>query len=214
MTTSKTDGDSTNDVAEKNDPINYFSHKVAKASFLTALMGASLAMSAGLIGIITGFSQRHKSPRIELVNRREFITLRDGANDKLAKLQKDFDNLDSRLNEILKNTDDSETATQIAALRADVGGTGKRMDSLEQALIDNPTKALSVPLLRQDLENLKENYQQDLSAYAKQIDRVYDQNKWFIGLMVTMVIGLFGLAISLIGLAISNFIQTRKKNDE
>jgi hypothetical protein len=51
---------------------------------------------------------------------------------------------------------------------------------------------------------VKTNYQRDIESYNKQIDRIYDLNKWFIGLMFTMAIGL-------IGLAISNFMQAQKK---
>lgn len=67
-----------------------------------------------------------------------------------------------------------------------------------------PPSGLAVPLLRQDLENLKASQQRALEASTNEIDRVYDQNKWFIGLMFTMAIGL-------ISLAISNFVQARRK---
>ena len=82
----------------------------------------------------------------------------------------------------------------------------KRLDDLDAAIMNNPDKALSVPLLRRDLDTLKIEYQKDIDSSGKQIDRIYDQNKWFIGLM-------FSMAIGLIGLAISNFIQARKKSE-
>jgi hypothetical protein len=101
------------------------------------------------------------------------------------------------------NTDNSEVSVQIAALRAELDGAIKRMETLENALLENPTRALSLPLLRKDLHNLEEDHQRDLDASAKAIDRIYDQNKWFIGLMFTMAVGL-------IGLAVSNFMQVRR----
>jgi hypothetical protein len=72
--------------------------------------------------------------------------------------------------------------------------------------MNSPEKALSVPLLRQDLENMKISYHSDGVEYTRQIDRVYDQNKWFIGLM-------FSMALGLIGLAISNFLQIKRRNE-
>jgi hypothetical protein len=88
-------------------------------------------------------------------------------------------------------------------MRTDLNGLSKRLKTLEDAMIDTPSKVLSVPLLRQEVDNIKVNSQKDSEVQAKQIDRVYEQNKWFIGLMFTMAIGL-------IGLAVSNFITPRK----
>jgi hypothetical protein len=65
----------------------------------------------------------------------------------------------------------------------------KRIDDLDAAILDSPTKALSIPLLRQELQGVKTNYQRDIESYNKQIDRIYDQNKSFIGLMFSMAIG-------------------------
>jgi len=54
------------------------------------------------------------------------------------------------------------------------------------------------------MENLRLSYKSDLIATKEEISRVYDLNKWFIGLMFTMTVGLLGLAIS-------NFLRDKKK---
>lgn len=77
------------------------------------------------------------------------------------------------------------------------------MKMLDDAIGESPDKSLAVPLLRKDLDNLKDSYHRDLDSTQAEINRVYDQNKWFLGLMFTMALGL-------IGLAISNFLQLRK----
>lgn len=111
--------------------------------------------------------------------------------------------LHERLNALAKPDTATNIGTQIAALRSEVKTADSRMETLERGLLASPEKALSVPLLRNELENLTRTYRQDLDTTVKSIDRVYDQNKWFIGLMFTMAIGL-------IGLAISNFVQARR----
>jgi hypothetical protein len=59
-------------------------------------------------------------------------------------------------------------------------------------------------MLRKDLDNERENSKISIADANRQIERIYDQNKWFLGLM-------FMMAIGLIGLAVSNFIQVRQK---
>jgi len=96
---------------------------------------------------------------------------------------------------------------EIAALREKIAEFSKREDAIEAAILENPSKALAVPMLRQEFDTLRANNLKDIDSLNRQIDRVYDQNKWFIGLMFTMAIGI-------IGLAISNFIKAKEKKEE
>ncbi len=61
---------------------------------------------------------------------------------------------------------------------------------LGNALVQNPEKALSVPLLRQDLERLADEQRRNVTSLSAEIGRAYDVNKWVIGLMSTAVLGL------------------------
>jgi len=78
---------------------------------------------------------------------------------------------------------------------------------IELAILDNPAKALELTLLTKDMENLQRNYEADLKSTREEIDRVFDQNKWFLGLMSTMAIGL-------ISLAVGNFLAKPKEEKE
>jgi len=93
---------------------------------------------------------------------------------------------------------------QISELRSEVTTLKSDISKLSEVILDNPEKVLSVPLLRKDMSSLKESYRDDLAGIRQEVYRVYDLNKWFIGLMFTMAIGLFGLAIS-------NLFQSRRK---
>jgi hypothetical protein len=85
-----------------------------------------------------------------------------------------------------------------------LAGRPKDLDDVHDIL--RAQEGIALPLLRQDLENLKTSYQRDIDSSKRETDRMYDQNKWFIGLM-------FSMAIGLIGLAISNFVQARRRPD-
>jgi hypothetical protein len=100
-------------------------------------------------------------------------------------------------------TSQKPTNIEISLLNSRVSNIENQIKALADALGQTPDKALSVPLLRKDLENLKESNHRDLEVVESEVNRVYDQNKWFIGLMAT-------IALSLLGVAVSNLIQARK----
>jgi hypothetical protein len=156
------------------------------SAILAGLWGAALPITAQV-----NVTQQHNN------------LSRDGLYIDSAFTQSAAGNL-TRVNAITEPLPpESQLAAQVSGMRTDLNGLSKRLKTLEDAMIDTPSKVLSVPLLRQEVDNIKVNSQKDSEVQAKQIDRVYEQNKWFIGLMVTMAIGL-------IGLAVSNFITPRK----
>ena len=162
----------------------------------------SAALIAGVIAAIMatilpqGFT-RTPGLEIQLLRQIEELQALNEANHS------SISNLESGFRALSNPDTTSDALVQISVVKAEVSSVRQRLDIVDKAIVENPAKALSIPLLRQDLENLKSDYQDNRAEAAKQIDRVYDQNKWFIGLMFTMAIGL-------IGLAISNFIQARK----
>jgi len=66
--------------------------------------------------------------------------------------------------------------------------------NLRELLFDNPEASVTIPLMKKDIEALnKEN-----DALRKELDRQSTSTKWFLGILITMSIGLFGLAISIL----------------
>jgi hypothetical protein len=77
-----------------------------------------------------------------------------------------------------------------------------RVEAAEAALAASPEKALALPLIRKDIDAVKEAQRIQAEESTRAIDRIYDQNKWFIGLVA-------GMGVSIVGLAISIFLQTK-----
>lgn len=98
----------------------------------------------------------------------------------------------------------SQVAAQLNHLETSVTDLQTRHSKLEEVILNNPTKAIEVPLIRRDLDNLKDSQQQNLLALKQGIDQVYDLNKWLLGAM----------AISIITLAISNFLKGKEKEKQ
>jgi hypothetical protein len=119
---------------------------------------------------------------------------------EVERLRTRTDVLDKRIQQLTAPPPGQASSAQLSAsikqLRSDV-------DGLNAAILADPSKALAVPMLRRDMDSLAQRSRDDVLAIRDEIGRVYDLTKWFIGLMLTMALGL-------IGLAFTNFIQARK----
>lgn len=71
-----------------------------------------------------------------------------------------------------------------------------RLASLENALVATPEKALAVPMLRQQLDTIQERTRADIDSVHSEIGRLFALTQWFIGLMFTIALGVFGLALA------------------
>jgi hypothetical protein len=94
--------------------------------------------------------------------------------------------------------DDTEVALRFQKIDARLEELGRQLKivkMIELAITENPERAMSIPILRKDIDLLRKNVVDDIGATRKEIDRIYDLGKWFIGLMATMAIGVMGLAV-------------------
>jgi cell division protein FtsB len=71
-------------------------------------------------------------------------------------------------------------------------------------ITDSPEKAMSIPLMRRDIEEIKGSQTQVVDALKREIDRVYDLNKWIIG----------GLAAGVLGLLVRDLIRGRRERPD
>lgn len=61
---------------------------------------------------------------------------------------------------------------------------------IEAALLASPEKALEMPLLKRDLDQAKRDSAEANAALQREIDRIYDVNKWLMGAMALGVLSL------------------------
>lgn len=81
-------------------------------------------------------------------------------------------------------------------MQAQITVISDKLSSLEDALTVNPVKALAVPILRKDLDNTEKSLNKQLDQTRHEIDRMYVQNRWFIGLMFTIALSVLSMATS------------------
>lgn len=80
--------------------------------------------------------------------------------------------------------------TQLARRIAEVEA---RQVRLEKTLAADPVKSLEVPMLRRDLNSLKESAAQNADSVRQDIDQIYDLTKWLLG---ALALGVFSLVVS------------------
>jgi hypothetical protein len=91
------------------------------------------------------------------------------------------------------NPADRETLNRAIESQKDLD---MRLRSLEDALRLDASKALVVPLMRKDLDTLQDTFRADTALVQNEINRLYGLAQWFIGLMFTILLGFFGLALT------------------
>ena len=70
----------------------------------------------------------------------------------------------------------------------------KGVEDLNKIILDNPEKAISIPLLKSEILNQKEQNQMEFVSLRHDISRVYDMNKWIIGGVVALFLGILSLS--------------------
>jgi hypothetical protein len=83
---------------------------------------------------------------------------------------------------LLLRQDVSDMKSELSSLRSE-------LDRLNEALGTNPEKALALPLLKKDVDDLKDSTQRNLDDLRDEMSRSYDVSKWLIGLIVAAVLG-------------------------
>ena len=68
--------------------------------------------------------------------------------------------------------------------------------ALNGAILASPDKAVALPLLRRDLDNLTNGTAAANLALRAEVDRVYDLTKWFIPLMLSTAGGMIVLVVT------------------
>lgn len=174
---------------------------------MIAVLAAAATMTAGIGVIVDKLFPAPKIP-VQLTG-----TQMQELEETIAKLRRQMsefhayskatDEKIAALGQLGKLPGNAIIASQIAKVRSEVTELRTELSKSNEVILDNPEKALSMPLLKKDISNLQESYRNDLVALRQEISRVYGQNKWFIGLMFTMAVGLLGLAIN-------NLVQSRK----
>ena len=177
-------------------------------------VAVTTATGALLAAFTTYAYQQRRDAEIRKIEAEKQISLASEAKAQLNRILKESDELEMRLEAVAKLPskvgDESSVGklqVQITALRADldkistsVAEQGNTIESLNRAFLPDPEKALSIPLLRKDVDQIRTGNQHDIDALRDDIKANLDLNKWLIGL----------IAAGVIGTILNNMLQSRR----
>ncbi len=94
-----------------------------------------------------------------------------------------------------------KTGIEMADLSAKIDAISRRQQRLEDAIQSSPDKSLAIPLMRRDIDNVRDSSAQSIASVKASVDQVYDLTKWLLG----------ALAVGVFSLAIANFFQRKSQ---
>lgn len=83
----------------------------------------------------------------------------------------------------------AKLTAELKSIQNTVGRMDGQLSELKDAVIDDPSKALRLPLLARDLQATREASQASLSGLRQDIDRQYDLMKFVVGTLALSIIG-------------------------
>lgn len=173
-----------------------FSSIVAAFTSLTALSTA-VYFSTGLL-----FDKNSDNTNLILVDNSKIAQEYRSALKSIEASKKDIEAVKSEVKSLSSKPSNASWALESSKLSQRISSLESRLTALEAALTVDPAKSLAIPLLRKDLDNTQNAFKIELAQSKSEVDRVYDQNKWFIGMMVTV-------AVAVLGMAINNFFSKK-----
>ena len=72
---------------------------------------------------------------------------------------------------------------RIAQLENTLSTLKERLTNYEAAIGDEPAKKLAVPMLRKDMDTLRDEHKSDLTEIHNEMSRTFDLMKWLLGLL-------------------------------
>jgi signal transduction histidine kinase len=97
--------------------------------------------------------------------------------------------------------------SQTSRFEENFRGLDIRLLRIERAILDDPEKAVALPLLRRDVKALEQQTNRELDAIRAENGRVYDLMKWLVGFLALV-------SLSLIGTAVGNVFKREAAKDD
>lgn len=119
-------------------------------------------------------------------------------NEQLKTLQLRVTQMGEVSEKMKKNVASSGQAGQQARLAAALENVEKRLGSLETVILESPERAISIPLIRKDLDESGKRLEEFKTSSRAELDRIYEQQRWILGGIGTVLLAVAGGAITIL----------------
>jgi len=185
----------------------HFSSLLAAFTSLVGIIAAVVFFFGGHVtSIHDAFDDRMTTELINKIAQRDLEVRNavENSQHEIVELKRENDSLKQQL----QSASNSRGSKQVYAkldpsdrdlinkLKADDDQLQTRLSSLESALMNTPEKSLSTFALKQQVDELHEGRHADMEAVHGEMERLFTLTEWCLGLMFTIALGVFGLALT------------------
>lgn len=178
----------------KDSGIELFSDYLRKTSIIIASVGLIISIIVMLFGT-NKIYQITNQPTPTPTN----ISIPFSLATQIVMIDQDVSSLKEEFTNLSQNLSNSNNS-DLVSINTQIESLQTRLAAIEKIILEDPVKALDMTLIKRDVDNLTETYDSGLASIQEttksEIERLYKQNQWFIGLMMTMTIGLLGIVFS------------------
>jgi hypothetical protein len=168
-----------------------------RAEKLKSAVFAALAALLGVVGVGVSLFQ--------LLQDRPLPSTDEIPPPIVLQIRRELENLKSELSEsratvlaLQKPSSEIGLSTEQAKITSTIVSFEKRLSAIESAILESPERALSIPLIRKDVGDLSKRSEEFRSTVKAEIDRLYEQQKWMLGGIGTVLLAITGGAITII----------------
>jgi hypothetical protein len=173
---------------------------VARGSRWLSAIAALLGVVVWIFASLGSYVSQRESFEDRAVLNAQTINVYTSLEAKFQDLGSRLNALEQRISSISTIPKEDALYIELQKLTTSVGDLNSREAKIETVILQNPAKALKMPLLRRDLDNIKESQQAAIVILKDSVDRIYDINKWLLGAM----------AVSIVTLAAGNLLKPKE----
>ena len=162
------------------------------------LKSAVVVLVVGVAGLVASVSQINDLFGVKAKKS-------DTAFMEVIGVRSHLETLDSRLtrvDDLVKALTKPDPAASISVeqqkLSFQMNSLDERLKKIESVILESPERALSIPLLRKDIGEAVKRAEEYRAASRSDIDRLYEQQKWMLGGIGTVLLAVIGGAITII----------------
>jgi len=131
---------------------------------------------------------------ISAINNPEFRLNTTVENADMRNLELEISVLHQEIEKLGNQLSDQNSNLDITKISDNYTSIDNRLSLIETAIIDSPERSLALYTLSNEIENLDH----EIRSIMREIDRLYEFTKWFLALMLTMALGVLGLALTIL----------------
>ena len=155
--------------------------QVARRARIVAIVAITTAIATTLVSVLLA----DKDQRIARLT--GFPTTVPDRSIELAQLDKRIALTEAALQRTQPIVKDGKPALPADKLVALQEAQGKRLSALEAAIMSSPENAISVPLIKRDLEALRSENQAQIAFIKTDIDRIFAVGTWVLTGLFTVI---------------------------